>query len=361
MKVIHGGNREKIADKLGLSADEMIDFSANINPLGLSKYLLEVLKQSLDQVIYYPNPEYPDLKSAIANHFNVSSQDVMVGNGAVQMIFDTANAVQARKALVLAPTFGEYERSFARSGMAVAHYYLKPADQFELNSSGLINHLKGQPEIDLICLCNPNNPTGTIIKPLEMQKIVDYCSQNHKWLIIDEAFMDFVDHDKWSFVSHLTEQSPVIILRSATKFFAIPGLRLGFAVTKNKALQDAWNRQAEPWSVNTLADQFGQHMYQDVQYIEQTYEWLKAEKPFLLAGLKALPNIQVFDSFANYYLIKSAVPELREKLWHQRIMIRSCADYYGLGDDYYRVAVRSHHENAQLLMALKSVVVNALS
>ncbi|WP_279384094.1 threonine-phosphate decarboxylase CobD [Lentilactobacillus kisonensis] len=350
-----------MASRLGITANEMIDFSANINPLGLSKHLLEILQQSLNQIVYYPNPEYPDLKRAIATHFNVSSHDVMVGNGAVQMIFDTANAVQAKKALVLAPTFGEYERSFTRSGMAVDHYYLKAENRFQLDADDLISYLEAQVDIDLICLCNPNNPTGSIIQPTDMQRIANYCVDKHKWLIIDEAFMDFVDHDKWSFVNHLTEQLPVIILRSATKFFAIPGLRLGFAVTKNQRLQQALQTQAEPWSVNTLADHFGQHMYEDHEYIDATYQWLNSEKPWLFDELQQLPNLQVFDSFANYYLIKSDIPNLREKLWHQRMMIRSCVDYYGLNDHYYRVAVRSHSENEQLVAALRAVVVNPVS
>ncbi|GHP13675.1 threonine-phosphate decarboxylase [Lentilactobacillus fungorum] len=361
MKVIHGGNREKIAAQLGFSADEMLDFSANINPLGLSKRLLPVLTNALSQVIYYPNPEYPALKRSIADHFNVSKDDVMVGNGAVQMIFDMANAVNAQHALVLAPTFGEYERSFNRSNMTTDHYGLAQATGFELDVADLLATLKAKPQIDLICLCNPNNPTGTMVKPTEMLQIADFCRKNHKWLIIDEAFMDFVDHDQWSFVTHLSAQLPVMVLRSATKFFAIPGLRLGFAITKNLALKAAWQAQAEPWSVNTLADQFGQHMYDDQHYIEQTYDWLTREKAYLWAGLQQLPNVHAYESAANYYLLKSDVPNLREKLWQRRIMIRSCADYVGLGQDYYRVAVRAHSENTQLLAALKAICSNPVS
>lgn len=361
MKVIHGGNREKIAHKLGLNADQMIDFSANINPAGLSNYMAGILQRSLSQIIYYPNPDYPKLKAAIADHFNVSPQDVMVGNGAVQMIFDVANIVKAKRALVLAPTFGEYERSFVRAGIAVDHFYLQVADQFEMNPDALIDYLRTHDTIDLICLCNPNNPTGSLIKPAAIQQVADYCRDHHKWLIIDEAFMDFVAQDKWSFINQLTTQSLVIILRSATKFFAIPGLRLGFAITKNSALKEVRQQYAEPWSVNTLADQFGQHMYEDTDYIEKTYQWLNNEKRWLFSGLQALPGIQPFNSVTNYYLIKSAVPNLQEKLWHQRVMIRSCADYNGLGADYYRVAVRSHHENEQLMTAMHAVINKPIS
>ncbi len=356
MKVIHGGNREKVAAKIGISPTKMIDFSANINPLGLSPTLRQSLIQALDQVSYYPNPDYPNLRAAIATHFKVQPDDVEVGNGAVQLIFNTANAVNATHALVLAPTFGEYERAFKRSGMVVDHYTLTATNQFQVDVDDLIQNLQAQPAIDLLCICNPNNPTGQVIKANEMTRVVRYCQAHQIWLIIDEAFMDFVERDAESFMPQLTSEMPVIILRSATKFFAIPGLRLGFAVTKNATLKQAWQMQAEPWSVNTLAQAFGEKMYADQAYIDQTYQWLETEGPFLKQQLAALPQLTTFPSATNYCLFQCQLPQLREKLWPLGIMIRSCADYVGLDDTYYRVAVRSREENVKLIRALKKCV-----
>lgn len=355
MTIIHGGNRELIAQQVGVDPASLIDFSANINPLGLSPKLKQVIAEAIDEVIYYPNPQYPELRDAIGTHFNVSREDVFVGNGAVQMIFDTATALQSKHALVLAPTFGEYERSLTRAGATVSHFNLTPENAFRVSVTQLITTLEADKSIDLVCLCNPNNPSGQVIMPEAVQQLADYCLGHNVWLILDEAFMDLTDHDALSAVSQLTASDPVIILRSATKFFAIPGLRLGFAITKNEQLKQRLIATQEPWSVNTMAAKFGAHMYDDAVYINQTYAWLTTERPRLFDALKTIPYLTVFPSVTNYYLLRSTLPNLREKLWQVGIMIRDCSDYAGLGDDYYRVAVRTHSENEQLIAALRSV------
>lgn len=360
MKVIHGGNREEISRKTGVDADELIDFSANINPLGLSSKLARVIQQAIPDVIYYPNPKYPELKHAIASHYEVNDDDVFVGNGAVQMIFDTAVALKSKTALVLAPTFGEYERSLSRAGAKVEHYILSPINNFQVNVDHLLDYLMDHSQIDLICLCNPNNPTGQVIAPEKVQRLAKYCRTHQIWLILDEAFMDFVAEDSLSYLHLLDPSDPVIIIRSATKFFAIPGLRLGFAMTKNESLKQQLSTQSEPWSVNTLAQKFGEHMYEDQAYIDRTYDWLQQEKDYLYQQLQMIPYLSVYPSKVNYYLLKSKVPNLREKLWPLKIMIRDCSDYYELGSKYYRVAVRSHQENEQLIAALKKLTANVL-
>lgn len=351
-KVIHGGNREAIAQQTGLDVSTLIDFSANINPLGLSPKLKSILIDSLDDLIYYPNPQYPQLKGAISNYLNVSVDDVFVGNGAVQMIFDTATALHSTHAVVLAPTFGEYERSLRRAGATVDYYRLRAENQFRVVLPELLSFLDQQPTVDLLCLCNPNNPSGQVLMPTEIQQLADYCRQHQIWLILDEAFMDFIDHDQLSYIDRLREADPVMIIRSATKFFAIPGLRLGFAVTKHLQLKQRLLEQVEPWSVNTLAARFGEHMYDDQAYIQATYAWLATEKKALYQGLRTVAYLTVYPSATNYYLLKSQQPQLREQLWPKGLMIRDCSDYVGLDTSYYRVAVRSHAENQTLLAAL---------
>ncbi|MFD1123904.1 threonine-phosphate decarboxylase CobD [Lentilactobacillus raoultii] len=355
MKIIHGGNREAVSQLTGVDSRKLIDFSANINPLGLDDKLRNYLVEALKDIIYYPNPQYPKLKHSISTHFSVNDTDIFVGNGAVQMIFDTASALKSQVALVLAPTFGEYERSLKRAGAQVARYLLTNQDNFQIKIDHLLLYLKKHPKIDLICLCNPNNPTGQVLPPEPVKKLVRYCRQNDIWLILDEAFMDFVQQDNLSYVGHLSDKDPVIIIRSATKFFAIPGLRLGFAITKNLQLKEKLSEQSEPWSVNTLAQAFGEHMYEANHYIKNTYEWLDQEKTYLYQELKTLSLLTVYPSEVNYYLFKSRLPKLREKLWSFGIMIRDCSDYYGLDENYYRVAVRTHSENVRLIDALRQL------
>lgn len=356
MKVVHGGNRDAISKITGIASDKLIDFSANINPMGLDDKLREQLIKSLKDIVYYPDPKYLRLKDSLGTHFNVSKEDIFVGNGAVQMIFDTVIALNSQNALVLAPTFGEYERSLRRAGVQVKRFLLKKQNDFQVDVSDLLSYLRANPKIDLLCICNPNNPTGQVMQPDSINKLNAYCQKNGIWLILDEAFMDFVQRDKLSYIPYLSENSPIIIIRSATKFFAIPGLRLGFAVTKNKLLKQSLLNQSEPWSVNTLAKSFGEHMYEATDYIRDTYKWLGQEKSFLYAQLIKIPYLTVYSSKVNYYLLQSQIPKLREKLWDFGIMIRDCSDYYGLEGNYYRVAVRSHTENLKLISALQQVI-----
>ncbi|MFC6254039.1 threonine-phosphate decarboxylase CobD [Secundilactobacillus hailunensis] len=356
MTVKHGGNREQIAAKTGIAADKLVDFSANINPLGLSPKMKQVLADALDEVVYYPNPDYPELKQAIGQHFNVTANNVFVGNGAVQMIFDAATALKAREALVLVPTFGEYERSLTRAGAHVSHFKLKPENDFAINVDKLLTFLDAHSEVDLICLCNPNNPSGQMLLPADVKTIAEYCRTHHIWLIVDEAFMDFVEGDRLSVIPHLDDRDPVVVIRSATKFFAIPGLRLGFLVTKNPVLRTKLSEQEEPWTVNIFAQRFGEKMYQDTEYITKTQQWLGQEKQYLFNALQQISYLTVFPSRVNYYLFRSDIVNLREKLWQSGIMIRDCSDYVGLDGHYYRVAVRSHEENQQLIAGLKALL-----
>jgi len=168
--------------------------------------------------------------------------------------------------------------------------------------------------------------------------------------------MDFVEGDRLSVIPHLDDRDPVVVIRSATKFFAIPGLRLGFLVTKNPALRTKLSEQEEPWTVNIFAQRFGEKMYQDTEYIAKTQQWLSQEKQYLFNALQQISYLTVFPSRVNYYLFHSDIVNLREKLWQSGIMIRDCSDYVGLDGHYYRVAVRSHAENQQLIAGLKALL-----
>lgn len=355
-QIVHGGNREKIAKDLGKDESELIDFSANINPLGISDVVLQAIKDATSKIVDYPNPNYPNLKQAIAKQFNVRMDDVFVGNGAVQLIFDVTSSLNLQNALVLSPTFGEYERAFNRLNMKVDHFVLSQDDDFKVDVDRLILKLKENSAIDLVCICNPNNPTGQVVPNNQMVKLANFCSKHNIWLVIDEAFMDLTTESDESFLRSLTEPLPVIVLRSATKFFAIPGLRLGFAITKNAEMKARMIEQQEPWSVNTFADAVGTVMYTDKDYINKTQKWFRKENDYLGAELRKIPQIHVFPSSTNYFLIKANSNQLREKLWGENIMIRSCKDYLGLDDSYFRIAVKSHQNNVSLIEKLKKVI-----
>lgn len=353
MVVIHGGNREKIAALTRQPVDSLLDFSANINPLGVPTAARATLVAALDELNDYPNPDYPRLKTAIARHHHVNLADVFVGNGAVQLIFNAALALEVKEALILAPCFGEYERALTKTHAHVNRLYLSADKNFQVDVDELIRRLQYAPSIGLVCLGNPNNPTGINLNGVAMRQLVNYCNQHQIWLILDEAFMDLTLSAHGSWLPQLTAQDHVLVVRSMTKLFAIPGLRLGYAITKNPELQQRLTWQNEPWSINIVAARFGEQAFKYNTYIRQTQDWLRHEQPWLEQQLNRIPFLKVYPSCTNFFLLKSNRARLREQLWSTGILIRDCSDYEGLTAGYYRVAVKDRAANQQLLQQLR--------
>lgn len=355
-EIHHGGNVEKIAAELNIPKNQFTDFSANINPLGFPKNLHKILIQSLANIETYPDPNYSDLKSAIAQHLNLSADDIFVGNGATQVLDESLHVKKATDALVLAPTFGEYERLFKRQGIKVHHYELQEKDNFALNVSHLIQYLTDHSKITVICLTNPNNPSGQLVAVSDIRKLADFCNRENRLLVVDEAFIDLTVGQQESFVEEMKAEDQVYVIRAATKFFAIPGLRLGYCITKNEQLKKLLMVQEDAWSVNSLANVFGQNMFKEKDYIQQTHHWLNTAQPALYEALKQIKEIKAFPSSTNFFLLRCKDTNLRQKLIQKKIIIRQCDDYVGLGSNYYRVAVRSTPENQVLVKALKEVL-----
>lgn len=355
-EIHHGGNVEKIAAELNIPKNQFTDFSANINPLGFPKNLRKILVQSLMNIETYPDPSYSNLKSAIAKHLNLSADDVFVGNGATQVLDESLHVKKTSDALVLAPTFGEYERLFSRHGITVHHYRLQEKSNFALDVADLIQYLTNHPEISVICLTNPNNPSGQLVAVSDIRKLADFCNEQKRLLVLDEAFIDLTVGQQESFAQEIKAEDQVYVIRAATKFFAIPGLRLGYCITKNKQLKKLLKVQEDAWSVNSLADVFGQNMFKEKEYIEQTHKWLNTAQPALYKALQAIKEIKVYPSATNFFLFECKDTNLRHELIQKKIIIRQCDDYAGLGPNYYRVAVRSAPENVLLVKALKEVL-----
>ncbi|WP_125580344.1 threonine-phosphate decarboxylase CobD [Levilactobacillus cerevisiae] len=350
--VTHGGNREAIAALTQQSAHDLLDFSANINPLGVPQNLQPVLQQALTELCDYPNPDYPELVAAIAKWHHAPTANVTVGNGAVQLIFELANALKAPEALLLAPTFGEYARAFHHAGTTVRYLTLAAAQNFVVDVATVIADLAAHPQTRVVCLCNPNNPSGQCISDDALVPLVAYCNRHDLTLILDEAFMDLTVTANHGWANRLTARDNVVVVRSVTKLFAVPGLRLGYALTASVQLQQALRDYSEPWTVNILAARFGQHMFEQQTYLAATATWLQTEQPWLQQHLRQIPYLQVVPSTTSYILLKSQVPHLRERLWQAGILIRDCANYVGLTPGYYRVAVKDHAANQKLMRAL---------
>ncbi|MBC6142985.1 threonine-phosphate decarboxylase [Listeria seeligeri] len=350
----HGGNYGELAKKQGLTKEMVLDFSANINPLGVPASLKTKITENLDKLVEYPEPDYLALRARIASFHHLEISNVIPGNGATELIFGIAKVTKAQRVLLLAPTFAEYERAFCEAEIIYAE--LSKENNFAAFEK-VLETIKNEPELSAVCLCNPNNPTGQLISQEEMREIADLCEKRNIYLIIDEAFMDFLDaSEEISMINYLAEYEQLVIIRAFTKFFAIPGLRLGYLLTKNHFIAEQLLQIREPWSINAFADIAGQCLFDDESYIQQTYRWLSRERAFLYQGLQQFPELTVYEPSVNYIFFHLEDNfDLRKALLQQKIFIRSCANYQGLSESYYRVAVKSRADNEQLLKALEVI------
>ncbi|MGQ7462529.1 threonine-phosphate decarboxylase CobD [Streptococcus suis] len=357
MKVEHGGNMNQLACDLGFHPEECLDFSANINPLGLSEKVKSRIIETLDSLVHYPDVTYSQSKAALAEYHSCQPQQILLANGAVEIFYDLARSLKPKKILLLSPTFMEYEKAFRQQGSEIIYHILE-GPHYSWTFETILPNLEMLSSGDLVLICNPNNPTGTLVSNQSLSLMAEFLRQKEAYLILDEAFMDFVlDKDAYSMVAHLKDYRNVIVVRSLTKFYAIPGLRLGYALSSNIDLIAAIDEMRPPWTINALADALVPVILKDSEYHHATEEWLKSEQEFLYRELTALPNLKVLPPTVNYIFFEyEGNDSLRELLIQEKIFIRSCHNYHHLNDRHYRVAIRSREENCRLIEALRSVL-----
>lgn len=352
----HGGNVEKIAEELGAPVDQLLDFSANINPLGFPPEMWNSLVDGMGFIEHYPDVEYTQLRQTIANHFEIETDDVLVSNGGAQMLDEVIRAIHPQESVVMAPSFGEYENFLNRINSTVHHFELEEQDNFHVDIDKLIQFLKDNKQVTAICLANPNNPTGDAVSTDDLEKLVKFCNKQNRYLILDEAFIDLTYPALDTYIDHLSDGDNVVVVHSTTKYFAIPGLRLGYAVVMKDKLKQRILAQQNPWSVNTVAEQFGRQMYTAKRHIQDTTTWLTDQVPALQQELSKIDDIKAFPTKTNYILFKSERTDLRDLLIQFGIIIRQCDDYEGLDAHYYRVAIKTAEQNGLLIEAIKKVL-----
>ena len=329
----------------------MLDFSANLHPLGMPPAVAEAARSAVADAVHYPDPLCRALRGAIARRDGVPPEQVLCGGGAADLIVRLCLALRPRSALVTAPTFSEYEEGLRLTGCGVRRHLLLPEGQFDLTDAILPEIREG---LDVLFLCNPNNPTGRLIDPDLLREICRRCSQTGTRLVVDECFLELTEGD--GAAGLLRENPHLFLLRAFTKTYAIPGLRLGYGLCTDLDLLDRMSRAGQPWGVSTVAQAAGVAACALRDWPEQCRALLREQRPFLLRGLEEL-GCAVWAGAANYLLFRvPGVFDLKERLEGQGILIRSCANYPGLGPDYYRTAVRTGGENSALLRALKEVL-----
>ena len=344
---LHGG--------CGSPEDIKMDFSANLNPLGMPACAKRAVIESADAWQRYPDPYCRSLREALAAHFSCSAQRIVIGNGADDLIFRIAAAFRPAKALVPAPSFSEYEKALRQSGADVVHYTLRQEDSFNITRD-IMSTI--DTDIDMVFLCSPNNPTGRLISLPMLEDIAMRCEENGAFLIVDESFLPFTSAGDGSGALRLMECCrDLIVLRSFTKIFAVPGLRLGYCICGRSS--DARNiaNTGQYWSVSAPALAAGEAVLKDPEtmvYIKQTQDLIARERAYLQQELTQAA-ITLIPSDANFLLCYSEMP-LYERLAAEGILIRDCANFRGLSEGWFRIAVRTHEENAQLMTCIKDLI-----
>lgn len=351
----HGGNLQKLASVAACSVDTLLDFSASINPLGPPEYLRAVMSSTISSLLHYPDPTCGDLCAAVSKKLQVAAEQVVVGNGSTEIIYALPRALKVGRALLPAPCYIGYEEAIAAAGLQVAYFSLAAEEGFVVNWHSLGENLTGG---EMVFLGHPNNPSGTLLDLGALE--VALRAYPDTWFVVDEAFVDFVEGGR-SAVGLTAKWRNCIVLRSMTKFYAIPGLRLGFAVAHPEVAAGI-RAHLPPWSVNTLAQQFGVKVLADQEYAAATLALVAELRSDLVRQLQEIPGIHVFDGRANYLLIKltpsllnGEAAELARRLLGSGIAIRVCANFAGLDGSYARLAVRTADENERLLSALRGI------
>lgn len=349
----HGANVKHIAKMYNKNPKDIIDFSSNINPKviqGLEKYILEGLSECKS----YPDINYTNLRNNISKYISVKSDFIIPGNGATEIIYLLMKSIGKRLA-ILNPTFSEYERSAKLSGLEVINLNLNKQNQFSIDLENIKENIE---KFDSLFICNPNNPNG---KVKDLTELLNLMVQNNKLLIVDETFMEFVgEEEKYSLVKYVERYENIFILKAVTKFFGMPGLRLGYGLTSNKEIIEKIYHYKEPWTINSFADTLSNYILEDKNYIEDSKKYYIKERSYMLQELRNIENIVVYDTDTNFILIKlndRRSNEIKvELLTKGNILVRDASNFIGLDDSYIRVAIKSHEENEILIKYMKNLL-----
>lgn len=343
MKHIHGGNIYNYG--------KIIDFSANLNPLGMPEKVKEAARNSISMAEHYPDPDCRELKKALMDKEGIPEENIICGNGAAELIFLLAAAKRPKRALLTAPSFAEYEQALKAAGCECSYYYLREQNGFSMKEDYLETLTM---ETDMVFLCNPNNPTGALCSRTFLERVLKKCREYGIFLVIDECFLDFLaDKEKWTMKDRLSGGG-FFLLKAFTKIYAMAGLRLGYGMTEDRELLKRMNELRQPWSVSVPAQEAGRAALLETEYVKQSVSYVEKERRWLEEKLSDYP-FTVYEGRSNYLFFYAGRPDLKEALIPLGILIRDCSNYKGLKAGYYRIAVRTHEENEKLIKALNKL------
>ena len=374
MSKIHGGNIFQFAHEQRIEPYEVVDFSANINPLGPSQRGLDALNAQLRYISHYPDATNDDVLNAIADTYEMDKYQIIVGNGAAELLYAICRLPGYTGAFVPAPGFSEYKEALEASKIPVRDIFYRPREDdngkpyFEVPYLALETfaaELKGQDGRIIVFLGNPNNPDGTLLDKDHIRTVASMLKDANSLLVIDESFIDFVGNDplqdnEHSMRSLVNEFDNIIVVHSFTKFYAVPGLRIG-AAFGNETLITQLQQYIPSWSVNTLAQAYTKAALNDVDYIKRTKQELNEERAFMYNALDDIEGITVYPPSANFILFQVnqegiTANYINEELKKYNMIVRNCDSYVGLTNHWVRIAIKDHDTNIKLVDKLTNIL-----
>jgi len=360
----HGGNIYRLAEELNIQERAILDFSIINNPLRVSKKIKAEIRKNLKYLHNYPDPDAKRLRKRLAQYHGIDKETILCGNGSTELVYLIARTLNPQRVLVPAPTFSEYERAVSIVGSKeqraqIEHVILKGEHGFKISPDEIIAVLqkgvRSKPSFDMVFLCNPNNPTGVLLKKDAVHKIADAAKEMQCYLIVDEACIDFCADE--SVIKEVERNPYLIVLRSLSGFYALAGLRIGYGIFPLQIVLRLKEKR-EPWTVNSLSQRAAVVALKDKVFRKESLKIIMEEKKFLEKSFQKI-GIEFVKSDAHFYLVKmDNAHEICRQLRTKGILVRNCDNVQGLDSTYIRIAVKSHKENAILIKELAAMLNN---
>jgi len=357
---MHGGNLDAIERVFGIPKNEISDFSGNINPLGFPNKAAKKLAENITMVCQYPDKNYFALKESISKYTGANPNNIVVGNGSTELISTFIKSVNAKNTIIMGPAYSEYENAVKVIGSEYEYFELKESDDFRLDTNRLLTVLTAN--VDLFIACNPNNPTGTAISVENMERILTHCKEHGISVMVDETYIEFSDDIENICSIPLAEKyDNIFIIRGISKFFAAPGLRLGYGITSSKKFHELLSKNQDPWSVNILASFAGELIFSDTDFINKTKKLISNERNRLYKEISSWNNVKIYESSSNFMLIKLltnkvSASDIFEYMIKKKMVIRDASSFTYLDQSFIRFCVLLPKENSALLTELKDII-----
>lgn len=356
----HGSDLEKIEQFYGIRREDIRPFGSNVNPLGMSPMMKQALQKHIDILTDYPDREYKELKEAIHVYTGAETAHILPGSGSTELIVTFISTIKPKKTIVIEPTYSEYKRDLKAIKSEIVDYVLTEEKNFQLDSAELCEQI--DESVDMVIICNPNNPTSTCLSVSQLQEIVEKCKATSTFVLVDETYVEFVkDVSAVSAIPLVKNYNNLIVLRGVSKFFAVPGLRLGYACTSNDKLLRYIHKRENPWAISSIAAYAGTVMFTDNCYINATRSLISQEQSLVCSALKSRKTITVFPPAANFVLVKLERENLTsadifEYCIRKNLMIRDCSNFLGLGPKYIRFCFLKPEDDDILVNTLLELV-----